>query len=298
MTDSEIKKSAIALGNFDGLHTGHAAVINNAVIQKSNGLVPYVLIFDNHPQQILSKKMPKQLLTYSNFQKLTAEMGCEIIKISFNDVKDMSPEEFVKNILIDKLNTKYISCGFNYRFGKNGAGNTETLHTLCQKYNIELCVAEAVICNGATVSSTRIRTEIENGNIEIANEMLGRPFTYDFEVADGDKRGRKMGFPTINQYFPESFIVPKYGVYASQAYVDGEWYYAVTNIGIRPTIGSSKPRSETHIIGFSGNLYSDRIPVALLSHLRDEIRFNSLDELILQIKKDKKKAVAYLEAIR
>lgn len=298
MTDSEIKKSAIALGNFDGIHTGHAAVINEAVSQKNNGLTPYVLIFDEHPQHILSAKMPKQLLTGGSFRRIADSMGFGIIKITFDEVKDMSPEEFVKNILVDRLDACFISCGFNYRFGKNGEGNTQILSSLCKKYNIELSVTDAVSFDGAPVSSTRIRTEIEHGSIENANKMLGRPFTYDFEVVDGDKRGRTMGFPTMNQYFPDNFIVPKYGVYASQAFVDGKWYPAITNIGIRPTIGNSMPRSETHIIGFSGDLYAENVPVALLSYIREEIRFNSLDELIYRIKQDKKKAIACWEALR
>lgn len=292
MIDLKNSKTAVALGNFDGLHRGHTAVIFNAVKQKVNGFLPCVLIFDEHPQQILNGKTPGQLLSYSQFELITSEIGCDIFHISFNDVKNMSPEEFVKEILIGKLNAGFISCGFNYRFGKNGVGDTQILSELCRKYSIGLSVAEAVEYEGESISSTRIRKEIENGNIGKANEMLGRNFVYDFEVVNGDHRGRTLGFPTINQFFTDNFVVPGYGVYASKAYADGKWYPSVTNIGIRPTIGNSNPRSETSILGFSGDLYGTRTPVALLSYLRPEIKFDSLEELRLQIKKDSEKAIA------
>lgn len=290
MTDFKSTKTAIALGNFDGLHKGHADVINSAVKQSFNGLVPYVLIFDQHPQQVLTGRTPRQLMTYNQLKDITGKMGCGILHISFDEIRNMSPEEFVKNILADKLNAGFISCGFNYRFGKNGVGDTDTLTKLCSLYDIEISISDAVEYSGTAVSSTRIRKEIENGNIEDANNMLGRYFSYDSEVVSGDQRGRTLGFPTMNQFFPENFIVPKYGVYASKSFIDGKWYPSVTNIGIRPTIGNSKPRSETSVIGFSGDLYGKNIPVALLSFLRDEIRFSSLDELSAQIKKDSGKA--------
>ena len=295
MTDSKSTKTAIALGNFDGLHKGHADVISNAVKQSFNGLVPYVLIFDQHPQQVLTGKMPRQLMTYKQLKEITEKMGCGIVHISFDEIRNMTPDEFVKNILVDKLGAAFVSCGFNYRFGKNGAGDTNALKELCNQHGIELSISDAVEYSGAPISSTRIRKEIENGNIEEANNMLGRCFSYAAEVVSGDRRGRTLGFPTMNQFFPDNFIVPKYGVYASKSFIDEKWYPSVTNIGIRPTIGNSRPRSETSVIGFSGDLYGKSIPVALISYLREEIRFSTLDELSAQIKKDSAKASEIFE---
>ena len=143
-----------------------------------------------------------------------------------------------------------------------------------------------------TLQASREAKEVllRQGEAEKANCMLGRYFSYDFTVETGDKRGRLLGFPTINQFFPESFVLPKFGVYASAAYAEGRWYPAVTDIGIRPTIGNSVPRSETCILGYSGNLYGTNTEVALLSYLRGEIKFNSLGDLSKQMEKDAEKA--------
>ena len=291
MTDLKGKKTAVALGNFDGLHKGHLAVINEAVMEKHNGLLPCILTFDSHPQKILKGSAPKKIMTRSLCEKETEKLGCDTVRLSFEEVRNMTPEEFFNEILIEKLNIGFVSCGFNYRFGKNGEGTSETLCKLCKNAGISFkCVGE-VLFNGEAVSSTRIRHAIENGEIEKANKMLGRYFSYDFEVVHGDRIGKKLlGFPTINQLFPEWHVVPKNGVYASATEVDGRLYPSMTNIGKRPTVNGEQLRSETCIIGFSGDLYGTHPEVKLIKLIREEKKFPSLEALSAQLQKDSQEA--------
>ncbi len=286
---AEKKELSVALGTFDGFHIGHRAVLENAV---NHGEIPYVLLFDEHPQKVFFNKSPGELITEKTGTKLLSELKIRKRTISFNSIKDLTFEEFFYEILVKKMNSKVLSCGFNYRFGSKALGDVEKLKILCEKENIKLFVSEPVIYKGEPVSSTRIRNLIKNGNIEDANEMLGRYFSYDFKVVHGDKRGRTIDSPTINQFFVEDFIVPQYGVYASFTEIDGKKYPSVTNIGIRPSIeGNSPERSETNIVGYSGDLYGKNVSVYLIKKIRGEIKFETLEQLKNQIEKDRVKSV-------
>lgn len=291
MIDLNGRKTAVALGNFDGLHKGHLAVINEAVTEKSNGLLPCILTFESHPQKTLRGSAPKKIMTRSLCEKTAKELGCETVRIPFEEVRNMTPEEFFNKILIKKLNIGFVSCGFNYRFGKNGEGTAETLRKLCENAGIGFKCAEEVLYDGEVISSTRIRQAIENGDIENANNMLGRHFAYDTQVVYGDRIGKKLlGFPTINQLFPDYHVVPKNGVYASATEIDGKLYPSMTNIGKRPTVGGEELRSETCIIGFSGDLYGTFPEVKLIKLIRTEKKFPSLEALSEQLKNDSEKA--------
>ncbi len=295
MIDLQNKNTVVALGTFDGLHKGHMSVINKAVIQKDNGLLPVILLFSEHPVTSITGKTQKSLFCGAIKDQIIENTGCIPYTIDFNRIKNMSAETFIKNVLVTELNAKAVCCGFNYRFAKNSSGDINTLKNLCEKYGITVTVADEVDFEGECISSTRIRKAIENGEIRKANAMLGRYFSFDFEVVNGDHRGRKLGFPTINQFFPNDFTVPKFGVYASAAFIENKWYPAVTNIGIRPTIGNSAPRSETSILGFSGNLYGTNTQVALIEYLREEIKFESLEMLTEQIKNDSNRSTEIFE---
>lgn len=291
MTEFKGKKTAVALGTFDGLHKGHLSVINEAVMQRDNGLLPVILLFSDHPSKIISGSAPKELFSGIIKEKEIMKTGCQKYIIPFEKIRNMTPGEFVRDVLKNELNAAFVSCGFNFRFGKNCSGDTQMLGELCKQYEITLAVSGEVKYNGEGISSTVIRKSIENGEIEKANSMLGRYFSYAFEVVTGDRIGGKiLGFPTINQLFPEEHIVPKYGVYASAAVVEGKLYPAMTNIGKRPTVGGSHPRSETCILGYSGNLYGTFTEVKLISYLREEKKFPSLEALSEQMKKDSVKA--------
>ncbi len=300
--DEKIRKqgTAVGLGYFDGIHRGHQAVLRKALekAEKEN-LVPVVMLFDIHPRKLISGKVPPMLTSEERKRELLKEMGFTVVDFNFREAMDYSPNEFIEKILIEKLNVKVVSCGYDYHYGKGGKGNAQSLHDELKKRGIESFSLSPILMGEEVISSTAIRSLIMNGEIEKANTMLGKPFCYDFVVKKGDGLGHTLGFPTINQFFPQDFIVPKYGVYLSRAKVGTEYYPAVTNVGIRPTVNKDSMRSETCILGFSGDLYGQKIEVSLLKYMRDEIRFPNLDELKKQVSQDMKTArKLYFEVIK
>ncbi len=285
----------IALGTFDGLHIGHKAVITS---EKTEYERKIALMFKKHPQISLSGKHPGILITPEKEKELLKKWGVEAEYIDFDEVSSLSPEEFVDEILVKKYNARSLSCGFNYRFGKGASGDVNTLSLLCAQREIKLTVVNHVDYLCEPVSSTRIRKAVSCGNMQDAAKMLGRYYSYDFEVKHGDERGRILGSPTINQFFMKDFQVPEFGVYASITVIDGEKYASVTNIGVRPTIkGVSEKRSETNIIGFQGDLYGKHPEVFIVEKIRGELKFSSLDELSGQIAKDRELSLEILKGV-
>lgn len=290
---SEKQSVLIALGTFDGLHIGHKAVLFS---DKKAYDKKIALLFTEHPQTLLTGKNPGELLTRAKKEEILKKWGYEPEYIDFGEISKETPEEFLDEILIKQYGATALCCGFNYRFGKNAEGDVTLLKRLCGEREMSLTVCNEIDYEDFPVSSTRIREAIKSGNIEDANKMLGYHFSYDFEVVHGDARGRILGSPTINQFFPEDFTVAEYGVYASYTVVDGKKYVSVTNIGVRPTVeGVSEKRSETYIIGFNGDLYGQRVEVSLLKKLRNEMKFNSFDELSNQIAVDRNKSLEIAE---
>lgn len=282
----------IALGTFDGLHIGHKAVITS---EKSEYERKIALMFKEHPQVTLKGKHPGILITPEKEAELLKSWGVEAEHIDFGEVSQLSPREFVEEILVKRYNARSLACGFNYRFGKGAQGDVKTLKALCAEKEIKLTVVDEVDYEGAPVSSTRIRNAITQGDMKSAKDMLGRFYSYDFEVRHGDERGRILGSPTINQFFMKDFCVAEFGVYASVTVVDGVKYPSVTNIGVRPTIeGVSEKRSETNIIGFEGDLYGKHPEVFVVEKIRGELKFNSLDELSAQIAIDRQRSLEIL----
>lgn len=289
----EKRRVLIALGTFDGLHIGHKKVLLSDTSEYDEKIA---LMFTEHPQKALSGDVPGELVTDKKRNQLLKEWGYTPEYLDFTEVSRLSPEEFVDKILIEKFNATALCCGFNYRFGNGAKGDVSLLKKLCAEREIKLTVCNQVEYDGAPVSSTRIRECIKNGDIRTANKMLGRYFSYNFEVVHGDARGRTLGSPTINQFFSDNFTVADFGVYASFTVVDGKKYISVTNIGIRPTIqGGSEKRSETNIVGFDGDLYGQDIEVFLVEKLRGERAFNSLDELSESISADRKKSTEIIK---
>ncbi len=287
-----MNKLALALGTFDGLHRGHLNVLNEAKAFAFEGFVPAMLMFDTHPQSILKGISPPLLITKEDKEDFAKQNGVLPVHISFEDIRNLSPEEFLRDILIKKYNVGAVVCGENFLFGKDGGGNSKILCELCEKYGVIYKMAQSIEYKGEMISATRIREALSMGDIKTANEMLGRKFSYDFLVVEGNKIGKKiLGFPTINQHFPTGFINLKHGVYASQSTVDGKIYPSVTNFGCHPTIGGDKVLSETCILGFEGDLYYQKIRVELLDFIREEKKFNSKDELKAQIDADSKSAI-------
>ena len=281
------KGTAVALGYFDGIHIGHREVLDKALsVAEEKGLVPVVMLFDIHPRKLVSGNIPPMLTSEEDKREILTEMGFTVFDFDFHKGMNYSPNEFIEKILVETLNAKAVSCGFDYHYGKGGKGNADTMREELGKRNIEFFAASPVVLGEDIVSSTEIRKCISQGDIEKANAMLGECFSYDFEVVRGDGIGRTIGFPTINQFFPEDFVVPKYGVYASMAKIDGKTYPAVTNVGIRPTVAQDGMRSETCILDFSGDLYGKKVQVKLIKYLRDETKFPDIEALKRAIGKD------------
>lgn len=285
--NQKAKGTAVALGYFDGIHIGHQAVLDRA-LQKAEekGLIPAVMLFDIHPRKLLTGKVPPMLLSEERKRVMLKRMGFEVYDFDFRSAMNYSPEEFEEKILLGQLNAGVVVCGYDYHYGKGGKGSPETLKKELTPRDIEVYSLPPVYLGEEAVSSTKIRHLINDGEIKKANAMLGDYFTYDFTVEKGDGIGHKLGFPTINQFFPEDFIIPKYGVYASRVKLDGKYYSSVTNIGIRPTVSGESLRSETCIFDFEGNLYGKNVEVSLIDFIRKEKKFASLDELKEAVSKD------------
>lgn len=287
------KKSAVALGFFDGLHLGHIEVIKRALAK--DGLCSVVFTFNNNT--MLPKFKERQdIISYELKREFLSKIGLDcIFAPDFADLRELCPKEFVDEILVKKLNAGFVACGYDFRFAKGGSADAVDLARLCAERNIEVSVVPAVKINGEPVSSTAIRRLIREGDIKAANELLGYELTYDSEVIRGKQNGRKMGFPTINQVLPWDMVLPKNGVYKSWTILKGHNFPSVTNIGVKPTIAleageQRTPLMETHIIGYSGNLYGQRVRVIFREYIREEKRFDSMDKLAEQLERDKRAA--------
>ena len=272
----ETAPSSLALGAFDGLHRGHMAVIRRACAPGEGGrrLQPAVFTFSRSPAG------NSAVLTCRDKERLLEDAGVEVLySLEFSQVKDWEAEAFVEQVLFETCAARRLCCGEDFRFGRGARGDTALLQTLCDRRGVELTVVPPVKEGGEKVSSTRIRAAVEAGDISLANRLLGRPFGFSLEVIHGNHIGTGLGTPTINQAIPEGFVLPRFGVYASWCRVGGEYFYGVTNVGVKPTVGSDRVLAETWMPEFQGDLYGKRVRVFLLEFLRPEKKFGSLEEL-------------------
>ncbi|MGI6778158.1 MAG: bifunctional riboflavin kinase/FAD synthetase [Acetivibrionales bacterium] len=283
--------NGVGLGNFDGLHIGHMTLIN-ALLSESRfyGLNSVVYTFSKHPENILRKKLFTPLLTTER-KKISLLRETLLDYLYFEEFDErfsrLQPEEFVKGILVDKLNIKLAVAGFDYRFGYKGQGDTEYLKALGGKLGFKVIVIPPIKMCNEIISSTLIREQVKKGNMERAFELLGRHYSITGEVVGGKKIGSKLGFPTANIH-PETYLVmPHNGVYITKTMVDGVLYNSVTNIGRNPTFEEvEQVRLETHILDFNKDIYGEDIEVFFVSKIRGEKRFSSKDRLIEQVRKD------------
>lgn len=272
------KGMAIALGMFDSVHIGHKAVINGVF---KDGCRSTVLTFDSLPT-----KDPKKVLTNDEKREKLLSTGVDTVEmLNFEDFRDLSPKEFLDNINC-KGTLRRVACGFNYRFGKNAEGDTAFLRKYCEENGIEYFEAPEVCVKGKTVSTTYIKELLADGKIEEANELLGEPFLITAPVISGAQRGRKLGFPTANQKYPEEKCPIKNGVYRTRVTIGMKNFDGVTDIGVRPTFDGDCILAETYIIGFKGDCYRNNIKVSFLEFLRDEKKFDSEEALRAAIKEN------------
>jgi len=272
------EKYAIALGMFDGVHIGHKAVLEGAVKSPYRSVA---VTFSSIPGKAEGALMTPR----EREEKLRAIGVDEVLFLNFFEVKDLSPKAFLES-LSEKYDIGKICCGFNYRFGKKAAGDTDFLRNWCNGTGIEFFEWPEVVSEGKTVSSTYIKALIAEGKTEKAAELLGEPFSFTAEVVKGDQRGRTWGLPTINQLYPEGKARPKNGVYQTVVEIRGKRYDGVTNIGLRPTFITDYISSETFILDYSDDCYGETVKTELYTFLREEKKFSSVDELIAAIKQN------------
>jgi riboflavin kinase/FMN adenylyltransferase len=286
----------LALGNFDGVHKGHQKLISELVTKaSSNGGQAVAFIFAPHPAQVLTPdRAPRLLITPCRKAKLLEQMGLDaLIYHPFTrEIAACSPEQFVKKILVQELKVKEVFIGFNYSFGHRGAGTPELLQQMGDQYGFRVNIIPPVEFGGETISSSLIRKSLESGDIKMATELLGYYPILEGKVVEGEHRGAAIGFPTANIGIESIYNVFGKGVYAARARAGGNNYDCVVNIGSKPTFHDEYPISiEAHLMNFSGDLYGQQISLSLLEKLRDEKRFNSLEDLVAQIKLDRDRAL-------
>ncbi len=292
------RASVLCLGNFDGIHLGHRRLVTETIRQKEtlsplyDGLVSGAWFFRAPPSEILTGTPVPQIMTLQEKLEKFASLGLDCAYLAdFGDIYTLSPEDFVQNILKQNCRCIFAVCGFNFHFAHRGTGNAEVLARLMDgKAHIVDCFTD----EGEAVSSSRIRSLLQAGDVTAAARLLGDDFTLTAPVMHGKHLGRTLGIPTVNQFFPVGAILPKNGIYITKTHVRGAVYRSVSNIGIRPSVEHTDTvNCETHIIGFEGDVYGEILTVEFVARIRDEMTFSTLDELVAQIRKDIKTAKEY-----
>ncbi len=292
----------VALGCFDGVHIGHKKVIDEARrVADSLGCACAVWTFDEPPKNYFLSKAVPLITDKKQKHRLISELCVDkFISVPFTkETAKISAEDFFFEILKKRLRAVHIVCGFNYSFGEGGRGNVELLEKLCKETDTGLTVLSPVTVSGITVSSSAIRDALLAGNAELACKLLGRPYSLRTMVIGGQHLATRLGFPTLNQEFPSRGLVPKYGVYATRIHIANrkKAYYGITNVGIRPTVGGTSVFAETNIFDFSENLYGKYVKIEFLHFIRSEQKFDGLDSLTEQIKKDISTARKYISKL-
>ncbi len=292
-----LRPTVTTLGVFDGLHIGHQRIMSKVVERaKKLGVVPTAITFDPHPRAVLHPESAPPLLQtldqrLANFEVLGIEQA---IIIPFDkDFAAIEAEQFLNDTVRERLQAKEVYLGKGFAFGKGRTGNIDLLRQMSDENGFFADEVEEVTLRGGRVSSSAIRKLLGEGRVNLARRMLGRPYGVEGVIEHGAMRGRTLGFPTANLK-PHNRVIPKFGVYATAALVDGTWRRSITNIGIRPTFeNDSQPSIETFIFDFNGDLYGDSIRVRFLHRIRDERKFAGIEELKTQIEKDTARAANY-----
>lgn len=282
-------ETAVALGKFDGLHIGHRRLLEEILAKKELGLAACVLTFDPSPAVFFGFSDGREITTREEKREYFARIGVDIL-IEFPmtmETASMAPEAFVEEILVRRMNTRWIAAGKDVSFGDKGAGNEALLRALSEKLGYGVTTIEKIKIRKREVSSSYVRSLVERGDMEGAAEFLGMPYTIFGRVEHGRKLGRKLGMPTVNLLPPKDKLLPPNGVYASRVIVKGIGYPAISNVGCKPTVSSEQIKGvESYLYDFEQDIYGEEIEVQLLSFKRPEIRFDSVEALKKQMEKD------------
>lgn len=293
---------ATTIGTFDGVHIGHQKILKHVVtLAKKQGYIPVVLTLFPHPRMVLQKDDSIKLLNTINERiEILKSFGIEdvIVKEFTKEFANLSAEEYVKNILVDELNTKQIVIGYDHHFGKNRSANIKDLKAFAKQYDFKVEEISAQDIKEVTVSSTKIRNALDKGEVALANSFLGYNFFITGRVIKGKGLGRTIDFPTANIYIKESYkLIPNDGVYVIQSQIENKTVFGMMNIGTNPTVDGKTRSIEVHFFDFNSDIYHTELKIEFLKRLRSEQKFESLDALKLQLKTDKVSALDYIKTL-
>lgn len=293
------EKTIVTLGTFDGMHIGHRAILNKLKLQKNNiGYKTLVLTFFPHPRMVLKTDHKILLLnTIEERIQLIKDFGIDYLVVQefTQEFANLSAEEFVKNVLVDQFNIAKIVIGYDHHFGKNRSANIHDLMEFGKKYHFDVEQISAEELDHVSISSTKIRKALTEGNVSLAKDYLGYPYMISGKVVKGKQLGRTIGFPTANIQIAEDYkLVPAIGVYVVGVTVREKEYYGMLSIGTNPTVGGLEKTIEVHIFDFNEDLYNEKITVHFLTKIREEQKFASLDLLIEALKEDEQFSKEYL----
>lgn len=298
------RQTVLTLGTFDGIHLGHQQIIKRVLkCSEENKLRNLIITFHPHPRKVINPEMQLKLLTTNEEQiSILEKLGVQnLFIVNFTkQFSQLTPDEFIKNYLVDKIGLSRIVIGYDHHFGKGRGGDVEFLLESGKKYDFEVLQIQPFIIDSEPVSSTKIRTALEVGDINKVNKMLGRYYSFSGVVVEGDKRGRELGYPTANiKLSDEDKMLPQIGIYAVLVEIDGIEHKALLSIGKRPTFyNDGKVVPEVYIYDFNNDIYSKEIKVNLIQRLRGEEKFNSAEELIRQMNIDKENGLKILNQIK
>jgi len=291
---------ALSIGMFDGVHRGHQSIINQLkAVAKAKNLESGILTFWPHPRLIFKPEDDLKLLnTLSEKSQLLEKFGVEnlFLKEFDEDFRNLTGEEFVRQILVEKLQIKYLIVGYDHVFGKNRSGNFELLEKLAPELGFEVEKMEAVNVHNQHISSTKVRNALLEADIAEANLMLGYHYSVSGKVVHGKKIGRTIGYPTANIEVENLKLLPKKGAYITDVFLDGDQYKGMLSIGTNPTVGGTEKTVEVYILDFDEDIYGKEITVAFRKFLHDEIKFESLEKLIEKLDDDKKRTEDFYTA--
>ena len=290
------QETAVAIGKFDGFHRGHQKLLNRIKEQKERGLASVVFTFVPSPAAFFSKEPEQDLTTIEEKRKIFEEAGVDyLIEYPFyQEIADMDPEIYISKVLVEQLNAKCIVAGEDVSFGKKGLGDCRLLKEKAMQYGYEVVIIDKVLYKGKEVSSTYVREAVRQGDMELADQLLGQPYHVGGTIVHGRHLGSSLGMPTVNIVPPEQKLLPPNGVYFSYIKMNGNTYQGITNIGTKPTVsGEAVMGVETYIYDFSRDVYGQEAEVYLLHYKRPEMRFDGIEALKAQMETDISKGRAY-----